>query len=169
MYQAPDGTTYGGDRQQRADGSFDPMIPDKPSKEHKWSGTSWDLIPAEKWVELGIEFRDPGKPLYASVFAKIMDAEKNQSGSISNLVSLPPATLTANQRRTLASSTVRDHWNNFKLLISSPDIRNLQSLILGIQHLKNLLNDAGFPLSQTDIIGWNQLITKADFPNSCKL
>lgn len=28
LYQAPNGTIYGGDRQQRPDGSFDPEVPD---------------------------------------------------------------------------------------------------------------------------------------------
>jgi len=49
LYLSESGLIYGGDRQLRADGSFDPEIPDRPSPQHQWSGTAWELELAPDW------------------------------------------------------------------------------------------------------------------------
>lgn len=49
LYLSESGLIYGGDRQQRPDGSFDPALPDRPSPAHTWNGTTWVLIKAQNY------------------------------------------------------------------------------------------------------------------------
>jgi hypothetical protein len=68
LYQAADGTIYGGDRQIRSDGTFDPEAPDRPSPQHVWDGSQW-VAPAAvpHWGALYDRLR--GSDLFAKAFS----------------------------------------------------------------------------------------------------
>lgn len=52
LYLSENGMVYGGDRQQREDGSFDPELPDRPSPEYQWNGSDWMLEAPENYIGL---------------------------------------------------------------------------------------------------------------------
>lgn len=67
-YLDANGEMYGGDRQQRPDGTFDPELPDRPSPEHQWDGFQWALPPAlPDWKKLYDRLR--GSDLFAKAFS----------------------------------------------------------------------------------------------------
>ena len=58
---------YGGDRQQRDDGSFDPIAPERPTDQHQWDGSQWALPESERnylGFYQGLLNPDEGLPLF---------------------------------------------------------------------------------------------------------
>lgn len=123
------------------DGTPTPQIPDRPSPQHWWENGQWveKLVP--QWEPFIATFQFPGNPLYSSILAKISASD----------------------------FTIRDHWQNFKSLMMSQELRNTDAMAAGINHLADLLNQANQPLSADDKAGWNDLIAKFNFPSSCQL
>jgi hypothetical protein len=85
------------------------------------------------------EFQFPGNPLYASVVAKVA----------------------------LSGFTTQDHWQNFKLLLNSGGPES--AICAGIQHLHQLLEEAGQPLTEAEETEWNALMQKYNLDLACLL
>lgn len=142
LYQAADGTVYGGDRQQREDGSYDPELPDRPSPQHTWDGAQWVLpTPTPNWNGLVQQFQFPGNQLYASIAAQVATS----------------------------GFAAQDHWSNFKLMMLSPSLRSTEALAAGMSYLVFLLGQSGQAIEPAIKGEWNALITANHFPNDCKL
>jgi hypothetical protein len=97
--------------------------------------------PDPDWLKLAIEFQFPGNPLYASVLGKVAAAD----------------------------FVAQDHWQNFKLLLSTPSLQSVEALAAAIAHLDRLLSDAGHGLSNQDKASWNRLMGECSFPIECQL
>lgn len=98
-------------------------------------------VPDPNWLKLTTEFQFPGNPLYASVLDKIA----------------------------AAGFVAQDHWQNFKLLLSTPNLQSVEAIAVAIAHLDRLLIDAGHGMDSQDKAGWNQLMEECDFPIECQL
>jgi hypothetical protein len=133
------GQPYQGDRQIREDGSWDSVIPDRPSVEYVWNGQAWELQRIPNVSGLATEFQYPGNVLYGSVVQKV----------------------------SVAGFVAQDHWQNFKLLLMSNPPE--EAISAGIQYLANLLATANQPLTESDKAAWNALVQKYDLDQGCQL
>jgi hypothetical protein len=123
--------------------------PDRPSETALWSDTDLQWLepqamqfsPGQNWLKLTTEFQFPGNLLYASVLAKV-----SKSGFV-----------------------VQDHWQNFKLLLSNPNLQTVEALASAIAHLDWLLSEVWHPLDNQDKASWNRLMEECGFPIECQL
>jgi hypothetical protein len=93
------------------------------------------------WLKLATEFQFPGNPLYASVLGKVA----------------------------AAGFVAQDHWQNFKLLLSTPNLQSVEAMAASIAHLDRLLAEAGRGLDNQDKASWNRLMQECSFPIECQL
>ncbi len=141
LYLSESSLIYGGERQLRADGSFDPEIPDRPSPQHQWSGTAWELELAPDWDSLTTQFQFPGNALYSAIAAQVA----------------------------VSGFAAQDHWSNFKLMLLTPSLRSAEALAAGMNYLSFLLAQAGQTITPAIKSEWNALLAANQFPASCKL
>lgn len=131
------------------DGSAVQIKPEQPSPLHYWdsSANEWlaPFVPEPKvlpkWDAFFSVFQMPGNLLYRSVAQKVAQSDFE----------------------------TQDHWANFKMLLSTPTLRSVETLAASIEYLEQLLTAAGHPLSASDKTVWNGLMQGHDFPESCWL
>jgi hypothetical protein len=102
-----------------------------------------DFVPVNPpdWLKLATEFQFPGNLLYVSVLGKVAAAD----------------------------FVAQDHWQNFKLLLSTTHLQSVEAMAAAIAHLDRLLSEAGHGLENQDKASWNRLMGECSFPIECQL